>query len=440
MLVELRNRARLLNRRKPRFILARLAMSSSTTADKKDPMPVTVGAVIVAAGRGARAGLQSGPKQYYPLAGKALIAHTLDALARAVPETRICIVIHRDDDDLIAQAIGAKRTRSVIVAHGDKTRQGSVRCGLEALAAEVPEITHVMIHDAARPFVGSALLERINAACVDRPNVGILPVLAIAETIKRIEVDQVVSTVPRQGLHTAQTPQTFPLAMILDVHRRAAAEARDDFTDDAALFEWAGMTVIAIDGDPGNQKLTYGRDFEMAEQKMMQQMLPLPDIRTGNGYDVHRFGAGDHVMLCGVSIPHERKLSGHSDADVGLHALTDALLATCGAGDIGDHFPPSDPKWKGQASSLFVEHAAKIVHDAGGTIMNADVSIVAEAPKIAPHRDAMRSSLAQLLGIDLRRCSVKATTNEKMGFIGRSEGIAALATATVAFRSNDDDG
>jgi len=237
--------------------------------------------------------------------------------------------------------------------------------------------------------------------------------------------------VPRAGLFSAQTPQCFRFGPILSAHTQAAASGRSDFTDDASIAEWAGMPVTLVEGSVDNVKLTLKQDIAMADEKLSRNTLP--DVRTGNGYDVHQLVAGDGVTLCGVFIPHDQKLLGHSDADVALHALTDALLATCGAGDIGDHFPPSDPQWKGAASRIFLEHAAKIVRDNGGTIMNADVSLIAEAPKVGPHRLAMRENLASMLGISLDRCSVKATTNEKIGFVGRREGIAAIATATVVY-------
>lgn len=409
-------------------------MSSTRNADQNAPL---FGLVIVAAGRGARSEIESGPKQYHRLDGRALIDHTLAAFEGVVAPEHTCIVIHAHDAALLADALG-ERGDDLQVAQGGATRQDSVRSGLETLTDRAPAVTHVLIHDAARPFVSAALLERIAAAVRKNDAAGVLPVLPIADTIKRVGDDELIeTTVPRERLHTAQTPQTFPMAAILDAHQRAASEGRSDFTDDAALYEWLGLPVIAIEGDKANVKLTYKQDFAMAEQKLADNRPALPDVRTGNGYDVHRFGPGDHVMLCGIAIPHDRALLGHSDADVGLHALTDALLATCGAGDIGDHFPPSDPQWKGQASSLFVEHAVRIVRDAGGTIMNADISIIAEAPKIAPQRDTMRARLAEFLGIDVDRCSVKATTNEKMGFVGRSEGIAALATTTVVYSAED---
>jgi 2-C-methyl-D-erythritol 4-phosphate cytidylyltransferase/2-C-methyl-D-erythritol 2,4-cyclodiphosphate synthase len=254
----------------------------------------------------------------------------------------------------------------------------------------------------------------------------------VPDTLKRGSADGFVAeTVPRAGLFAAQTPQSFSYAPILAAHRAAAAAGIADLTDDAAIAEWAGIPVRLVEGDRENTKLTLARDIELADHKLMSSSLP--DIRTGNGYDVHQLEPGDGVTLCGVFIAHDHRLKGHSDADCALHALTDALLATCGAGDIGDHFPPSDPQWKGAASRIFLEHAARIVRERGGRIMNADISIIAEAPRIGPHRQAMRQALAEFLSIDLERCSVKATTNEKIGFVGRGEGIAAIATATVAF-------
>jgi 2-C-methyl-D-erythritol 4-phosphate cytidylyltransferase/2-C-methyl-D-erythritol 2,4-cyclodiphosphate synthase len=270
-------------------------------------------------------------------------------------------------------------------------------------------VTHVMIQDGVRPFVSTALFDRI-AAALDAGERAVLPATAVPYTLKRGSADgHVAETVPRAGLYAAQTPQSFAFQPILEAHRAAAASGITDFTDDAAIAEWAGIPVKLVDGDRENVKLTLARDIELADQKLMPH--PLPDVRTGNGYDVHQLIPGDGVTLCGVFIAHDQRLKGHSDADCALHALTDALLATCGAGDIGDHFPPSDPQWKGVASRIFLEHAAKIVRDRGGTIMNADVSIIAEAPKIGPHRQAMRQALAEFLSIDIERCSVKATTN-----------------------------
>jgi 2-C-methyl-D-erythritol 4-phosphate cytidylyltransferase/2-C-methyl-D-erythritol 2,4-cyclodiphosphate synthase len=290
----------------------------------------------------------------------------------------------------------------------------------------------VLIHDAVRPFADRDLIARI----IDKAatGAGALPALAVSDTLKRGDAGaRVAGTVDRAGLFAAQTPQGFSFEAILDAHEKAAADGRDDFTDDAAIAEWAGMQVDIVAGSPDNVKLTWARDITMADELLSRQETAFPDVRTGNGYDVHAFGPGDHVTLCGVAIPFGRGLSGHSDADVGLHALTDALLATCGAGDIGTHFPPSDPQWKGAASRLFVEHAARIVRAKGGRIANADITLICEAPKIGPHRERMVAALADMLGIDGGRVSVKATTNEKLGFIGRAEGIAAIATASVVY-------
>ncbi|MDQ0320117.1 2-C-methyl-D-erythritol 4-phosphate cytidylyltransferase/2-C-methyl-D-erythritol 2,4-cyclodiphosphate synthase [Pararhizobium capsulatum DSM 1112] len=396
---------------------------------------ISCGVVIVAAGRGERAGApEEGPKQYRLIGGRPVICHTLEAFATwAVEASRklvFVVVIHPDDEALFEKARQLLSPGlDLTVVHGGSTRQLSVLAGLRALSLRAP--SHVMIQDAARPFVDNALLER----CHDALSVGhdaVLPAIAVADTLKRAGADGLVSeTVPRTGLFGAQTPQCFRFASILPAHEEAARSARTDFTDDASIAEWAGMPVTLVEGSPDNFKLTTKRDIAMADQILNRTALP--DIRTGNGYDVHQLVEGDGVTLCGIFIPHDQKLLGHSDADVALHALTDALLATCGAGDIGDHFPPSDPQWKGAASRIFLEHAAKIVRERGGVIMNADISLIAEAPKVGPHRNKMRENLADMLSISLDRCSVKATTNEKIGFVGRREGIAAIATATVAF-------
>lgn len=390
------------------------------------------GVVIVAAGRGERAGSpEEGPKQYRPIGGRPVISHTLDVFMTWGPVKRIVTVIHPDDAGLFEAALGQTAGGAPVdTVHGGATRQQSVLAGLEALA-EDPGITHVLIQDAVRPFTGHTILERVGAA-FDAGADAVLPAIAVADTLKRrSESGHVAETVPRTGLYGAQTPQSFRLDLILEAHRKAAAAGISDFTDDASIAEWARISVLLVEGSADNVKLTLKRDIAMADEKLDSNRLP--DVRTGNGYDVHQLIEGDGVILCGVHIPHDRRLSGHSDADVALHALTDALLATCGAGDIGDHFPPSDPQWKGAASRIFLEHAARVVRDNGGTIMNADVSLIAEAPKIGPHRYAMRENLAAILGISLDRCSVKATTNEKIGFVGRGEGIAAIATATVVY-------
>ncbi len=386
--------------------------------------------VIVAAGRGERAGSAEGPKQYRRIGGRPVIAHTLEAFLTWPQSGPIVTVIHPDDAALFADATaglaGAERVKTTF---GGATRQQSVLAGLEALSGS--DATHVMIHDGARPFVNPAMLDRIADRLAAGDN-AVLPALAVTDTLKRGAEGLVAETVSRDGLFAAQTPQSFRLSSLLDAHRRAAAEGRDGFTDDCSIGEWAGMPVRLVEGSPDNVKLTVRRDITMADERLSGTALP--DVRTGNGYDVHQLEPGDGVTLCGVFIPHDQRLKGHSDADVALHALTDALLATCGAGDIGDHFPPSDPQWKGAASRIFLARAAEIVRDHGGTIMNADVSLIAEAPKVGPHRLEMRETMAEILQIALERCSVKATTNETIGFVGRREGIAAIATATVVYQ------
>ncbi|WP_137934202.1 bifunctional 2-C-methyl-D-erythritol 4-phosphate cytidylyltransferase/2-C-methyl-D-erythritol 2,4-cyclodiphosphate synthase [Mesorhizobium comanense] len=388
-----------------------------------------VAVVIVAAGRGARAGQADGPKQYQRIGGRAVIARVLDIFLAHPRIGEIVVAIHAEDHELFNQAVGAHADRVTAIA-GGATRQESVRLGLQALRTHAPE--KVLIHDAARPFVDAELIDRTIAAIGERE--GALPALPVADTLKRESAGGVVSeTVSRSGLHAAQTPQGFPFAAIMTMHEEAYHRGRADFTDDAAIAEWMQMPVKIVAGSPDNVKLTWARDIAMADQRLSGERFRFPDIRTGNGYDVHAFEPGDHVTLCGVAIPHQKKLSGHSDADVGLHALTDALLATCGAGDIGTHFPPSDPQWKGAASRLFVEYAAKLVRERGGRIANADITLICEAPRVGPHREAMTAALSQMLAISADRISVKATTNEKLGFVGREEGIAAIATASVVF-------
>ena len=397
------------------------------------PYQQNIGLVIVAAGRGERAGLEDGPKQYRRLGRSTVIADTLKCFGNLIAPENTFIVIHQDDHALFEAATEGIDTDKMHLVTGGQTRQESVRAGLNSMAAGTQALSHVMIHDAARPFVSEQLLFEILETAGAYPTQGILPTMAISETLKTVDNEMVTGTASRDNMHRAQTPQTFPFKAIVDAHNKAASESERNFTDDAAIFEWMGLPVRTIQGDAANIKLTFRQDFP--EDKAMHK---LPDIRTGNGYDVHRFRPGDAVTLCGVQIPFDKALDGHSDADVGLHALTDALLATCGAGDIGDHFPPTDPQWKDAASHVFLTHAAKLIAEKGGVIKNVDVTLVAEAPKIAPSRLAMRQRLSQLLAIDLDRCSVKATTNEKMGFVGRQEGIMALATASVAYGEIDD--
>ena len=395
-----------------------------------------VGAVVVAAGRGERAGDPAeGPKQYRSIGGVPVLARALAPFVEHEEIGPVVVVIHPDDEDVYqAKVTPHLAAGDIRIVFGDRTRQMSVRRGLEALAAE--NVSHVLIHDGVRPFADRHLIDRVLAGLRERGD-AIVPGMAVSDTLKACTLGhKVIKTVPREGLFAAQTPQGFAFQPILEAHRRAAISHDDGFTDDASIAEWADITVRMVDGAASNVKLTLREDIATADRKLAAEeraSAPYPDLRTGNGYDVHRLVPGDGVTLCGVFIPHDRALSGHSDADVGYHALTDALLATCGAGDIGDHFPPSDPQWKGAASRIFLERAAAIVEDKGGRITNADVSLICEAPRIGPHREAMRQAMARDLGVDIGRCSVKATTNETLGFIGRGEGIAALATATVIY-------
>ncbi|MRG55432.1 bifunctional 2-C-methyl-D-erythritol 4-phosphate cytidylyltransferase/2-C-methyl-D-erythritol 2,4-cyclodiphosphate synthase [Phyllobacterium sp. SYP-B3895] len=399
-------------------------------AGKTENKQARVAAVIVAAGRGERAGQSvEGPKQYRKIGGEAVLAHTLHAFLECPLIDDVIVVIHKEDDALFTQALGDRAGRVVAVT-GGPTRQESTRLGLLALKDISPD--HVLIHDGVRPFISADLLERVVFNLT--PHIGVLPVLAVSDTLKAAGNDAMVSaTVPRAGLYAAQTPQAFPFLPILAAHDAAFAVGRSDFTDDSAIAEWHGLPVRIVEGSADNTKLTWAKDIEMADERLTKQHSAFPDVRTGNGYDVHAFEPGNGVTLAGVFIAHDRKLSGHSDADVALHALTDALLATRGAGDIGTHFPPSDPQWKGAASHIFVEHAVKIVREAGGRIANADITLICEAPKVGPHREAMTAALSTMLGISPDRISIKATTNEKLGFIGRQEGIAAIATASVVY-------
>jgi 2-C-methyl-D-erythritol 4-phosphate cytidylyltransferase / 2-C-methyl-D-erythritol 2,4-cyclodiphosphate synthase len=388
-----------------------------------------IAVVLVAAGRGERAGSpHEGPKQYRMIGGAPVVRHTLTALLAHHVISEIVAVIHPEDIALFGQAasgLGA-RVRHVF---GGPTRQASTLLGLQALAGAAPE--YVMIHDAVRPFISALVLDRIAKSLT--PANGVVPALAVSDTLKRQDNQGYVrETVSRAGFFAAQTPQAFPFAAIVRAHEKARDHSEEEFTDDASIAEFAGIKVRIVEGAPENIKLTWKHDIEMADIKLSGPTA-FPDVRVGNGYDVHALEPGDHVTLCGVRIEHNASLSGHSDADVGLHALTDALLATRGAGDIGTHFPPTDPQWRGAASRIFVEHAAAIVRDAGGRIANADITLICEAPRIAPHREAMVSAIAAMLNVSPERISVKATTNEKLGFIGRSEGIAAIATVSVIY-------
>jgi 2-C-methyl-D-erythritol 4-phosphate cytidylyltransferase / 2-C-methyl-D-erythritol 2,4-cyclodiphosphate synthase len=395
---------------------------------------VPTAVLIVAAGRGTRAVGASGdqPKQYQRLDGISVLARTVAAFATDIRIHTIQVAIHADDRALYDAALGplVHRCRPPVI--GGVTRQASVLAGLEALADANP--ARVLIHDAARPFVTAATIGRVLDALVLSP--GAISALPIADTLKRANADGVSEgTIDRTGLWAAQTPQGFQYAAIIDAHRKAAAACRHDFTDDAAIAEWAGLKVKLVAGSARNVKLTTRDDFATAEQALsgMAASAATTDVRTGTGFDVHRFEAGDAVWLCGVRIPHTHKLEGHSDADVGLHALTDAILGALGDGDIGQHFPPSDMQWKGAVSHMFLRDAVRRVHDRGARITNVDVTLLCEAPKISPHRTAMRGELAAILGLEIERVGVKATTTEGLGFTGRREGIAAMASATLLF-------
>lgn len=386
-------------------------------------------AIVVAAGRGERAGQSAeGPKQYRLIGGEAVLTRTLRAFAASGLVDAIVVVIHPDDHARYAACIEGIGS-GLIATTGGATRQASVRAGLEALSELRPDV--VLIHDAARPFVDTATIGRVMAAA--GPGCGALPGVAVADTLKRAQPDgAILATVDRSGLYGAQTPQGFAYDDIRNAHNKAVGEGLLGFTDDAAIAEWAGLTVRLVEGGADNVKLTRQDDIARAD-RFLKGTEAMIDVRTGNGYDVHQLVPGDHVTLCGIRIDHDNALLGHSDADVGLHALTDALLATCGAGDIGDHFPPSEPRWRGAASHIFVRRAMEIVRDSGGRVCNADVTLILEAPKIAPHRAAMREAIAEMTGLSIERVSVKATTNETIGFVGRREGIAAIATASVVY-------
>ncbi len=385
-------------------------------------------AIIVAAGRGTRAsGAGAGPKQYFLLAGRPVLARSLAAFLEHEAVDLVQPVIHADDGALYAEAIaGLSSPKLLPPVHGGENRQQSVCAGLRALAPRGPR--NVLIHDAARPFVAPAIIGRvIDALSRHRACLAAVPV---ADTLKAEADGLVARTVERKGLWRAQTPQGFDFATILAAHGAAEEGGRADFTDDAAIAEWQGVPVALVQGSERNIKLTTAEDFELAES-LLRAGVPLLETRTGSGFDVHGFEPGDHVTLCGVQVPHDARLKGHSDADVALHALTDALLGAIGAGDIGQHFPPSDERWRSADSAVFLRHAASLVTERGGRIVNADVTIICERPKIGPHRETMRARIAEILGLAVERVSVKATTTEGLGFTGRREGIAAMAMASV---------
>ena len=382
--------------------------------------------LVVAAGRGRRLGGET-PKQYLDLGGRMILRHSLALLCSHPGISQVLAVIHPDDRALYDEA--ARHLPLAEPVAGGETRQQSVLRGLEALVAQEPAQRPdlVLIHDGARPFLSSSLVAAVIRALDQAP--AALPALAVVDTLKRGDEGKVAATVERAGLWRAQTPQGFRFAEILAAHRVAAGQ---DLTDDAAVAEAAGIPVQLVPGDEENVKITTPHDLERARQRVSGTGRRASDIRLGNGFDVHAFAEGSGVWLCGVQVPHDRRLSGHSDADVALHALTDAILGAIGAGDIGLHFPPTDARWRGASSDRFLRHAADLVRGRGGVLRHVDVTIICERPKVGPHRAAMITRLAEILEIAEDRVSVKATTTEGLGFTGRREGIAAQATAVIA--------
>lgn len=385
---------------------------------------MTTAVLIVAAGRGSRIG-GSRPKQYEPAGSTPLLGHSINAFADHDEIGPIQVVIHPDDRPLYDAAVADLEPLNEPVPGGD-TRQISVLHGLEALATAEPDL--VLIHDGARPFIDRETISRVIAALAGHD--GAIAAVPVTDTIKRAEGERIVDTVERAGLWAAQTPQGFRFDAILAAHRKAAAEGETGFTDDAAVAQWAGLDVAVVAGDAANRKVTTPADLADARRLLDRDA---PDLLpcAGHGFDVHAFEPGDHVMLCGVRIPHDAGLKGHSDADVGLHALTDALYGALCEGDIGQHFPPSEARWKDAGSEIFLSAAGARVTARGGRIIHVDVTLVCEAPRIGPHCLSMRTRIADILGMAVDRVNVKATTTEGLGFTGRREGIASYATATV---------
>lgn len=391
-------------------------------------MTTAVAALIVAAGRGLRAGADA-PKQYRRLGGTPVLCRTLAPFLADNRIGTVLVVIGVGDAPRYDEAIGhlpeSARARLASPVAGGETRQDSVRAGLEALAA-IGFTGNVLVHDAARPFVSIALIERALAASAQ--HVAAIPALPVTDTVKRIDAAGLIEeTLPREQLVSVQTPQAFAFQPLLVAHRAAHAAGSIGFTDDSAIMEWAGHRVATFAGAPMNLKLTHPDDFALAEQRIARSLV----TRTGTGYDVHAFADGDHVWLGGIRIPHSRGVTAHSDGDVALHALTDAVLGALADGDIGSHFPPSDPQWRGASSDRFLAFAAERVRQRGGRIDHLDLTIVCEGPKVGPHRDAIRARIAEIAGLRLDAVGVKATTSERLGFTGRGEGLAALATATI---------
>ncbi|MEP1443192.1 MAG: bifunctional 2-C-methyl-D-erythritol 4-phosphate cytidylyltransferase/2-C-methyl-D-erythritol 2,4-cyclodiphosphate synthase [Hyphomicrobiales bacterium] len=407
-----------------------------------------VAVVIVAAGRGERAKRASegdkGPKQYRLIGGQAIIAHTVKRFCNHPSVDKIIPVIHQDDEALYLAALADyKHDKLSLPVTGGASRQGSVYNGLSALKDD--GIDYVLVHDGVRPFVSDDTIDRVIAGLQEHNS--ILPALAVVDTIKRVSLDAgdypiVSETVDRSVLWSAQTPQGFHYNALLTAHNSAAV---DSFTDDCAVMEAAGHAVRIVEGNGENMKITTPDDIDEAERRVnnmvsrdgREKQMTEMETRVGNGFDVHAFEDGNAVILGGISIPHTKKLKGHSDADVGLHTITDAIYGALADGDIGSHFPPSDEQWKGAASDQFLIHACDRVKQRGGRIVHLDLTLMCEAPKIGPHRDAMREQIAKICNLPLSRVAVKATTTERLGFTGREEGIAAMATATIQIPFED---
>ena len=379
-----------------------------------------VAALILAAGQGSRAGTDI-PKQFRQIGGKAVLAHSVEAFARHPAVGAVYLVIGSGQQETVRTMIGDGQVTAII--QGADSRRGSVRAGLEAIAA-TGGADRVLIHDAARPFLSPSMIDQLLAALEQAP--GAFPALPVADTLVKSTGNIAGDIVDRSGLYRVQTPQAFHFESIIRAHR--AWDSSREATDDAQMLREAGHDVLMVPGDERLEKLTYPQDFARAEA----QLASCRTTRVGMGYDVHRLAADEELWLCGVQVPHDRGLAGHSDADVAIHAIVDAVLGALSEGDIGSHFPPSDPQWRGAASSRFLEYAANRVTERGGRMEHIDVTIICEAPKIGPHRDAMRHRISEILAIPLERVSVKATTTERLGFAGRREGIAAQAVATIS--------
>ncbi len=402
--------------------LTRLGASSAPRIVYKNLM--TTVALIVAAGRGTRFGTET-PKQYNMLLGKPVLAWTIESFLNHRGIDQVRVVIHPDDRALYDHAVGDRKIESPKIMgpiSGGDTRQASVKAGLDALVGD--PCTRVLIHDAARPIVPGDMIDRILSGLDHAP--GVLPALAVVDSLRKVADGVVSGTLDRDGVVRAQTPQGFRFDAIHAAH--SAVGDDHSFTDDVAILDANGGRIIVVAGDDRSLKITENADMSRIEQIILQN---LTDIRVGSGFDVHTFGTGDHVTLCGLKIPHSHGLVGHSDADVGLHAITDAILGGLSEGDIGQAFPPSDPQWRGVDSAVFLNFAKDRVTARHGIIAHVDVTIICERPKVSPHRDAMRTRISDILRIDLSRVSVKATTTEKLGFTGRGEGIAAQATVTL---------